>query len=49
MLVALQLFGSSVPHESEADLEGRWVVLIIDDDGEEEGGDEVGHGDNNGG
>ncbi len=47
VLEALQLFCSSVPHESEADFEGRRVVLIIDDDREEEGGDEVGHGDNN--
>lgn len=38
---------STVPHESEADLEGWRVVLKIDDDGEEEGGDEVGHGDDN--
>lgn len=38
---------SIVPHESEADLEGGRVVLIIDDNGEEEGGDEVGQGDNN--
>ena len=36
-----------VPHESEADLKGGRIVLIIDDDGEEEGGDEVGHGNNN--
>lgn len=37
----------AVPHESEADLEGWRVVLKIDDDREEEGGDEVGHRDNN--
>lgn len=36
-----------VPHESEADLEGRRVVLIIDDYGEEKRGDEVGQGDDN--
>lgn len=40
---------SSVPHESEADLEGWRVVLKIDDDGEEERGDKVGQGDDNGG
>lgn len=38
---------STVPHESEADLEDWRVVLKIDDDREEEGGDEVGHGNNN--
>lgn len=36
-----------VPYEREADLKGGRVVLIIDDDGEEEGGNEVGHGNNN--
>lgn len=40
---------STVPHESEADLESRRVVLKINDDREDEGGDEVGQGDNNGG
>lgn len=34
-----------IPHEGEADLEGRRVVLEVDDKGEEEGCDEVGHGD----
>lgn len=38
---------STAPDESEADLEGWRVVLKIDDNGEEEGGDEVGHGDDN--
>lgn len=38
---------STVPHESEADLEGRRVVLKIDDEGEEERGEEVGQGDDN--
>lgn len=37
---------SIIPHESEADLEGRRVVLIIDDNGEEERSNEVGQGDN---
>lgn len=38
---------SAAPHESEADLKGRWVILKVDDHRKEEGGDEVGHGDNN--
>lgn len=37
------------PHEREADLEGWRVVLVADDDGEEEGRDEVGQGDDDGG
>lgn len=35
-----------VPHEGEADLEGRRVVLVVDDNREEEGSDEVGQRDN---
>lgn len=35
------------PHESEADLEGRRVVLVIYYSREEEGGDEVSQGDDN--
>lgn len=41
----LNKWKSIVPHESEADLKGRRVVLIIDDNGEEEGSYEVGQGD----
>lgn len=37
----------TAPDESEADLEGWRVVLKVDDNGEEEGGEEVGHGDDN--
>ena len=34
-----------VPHQGEADLKGRGVVLEVDDDGEEQRGDEVSQGD----
>lgn len=40
-------FTSNAPHESEADLKGWGVVLKADNYREEEGRDEVGHGDNN--
>lgn len=38
---------SEAPHEGEADLKGWGVVLKADYHREEEGRDEVGHGDNN--
>lgn len=43
----LLLMSSAAPHESEADLKGRWVILKVDDHREEERGDKVGHGNNN--
>ena len=39
----------SLPHQGEADLKGGGVVLEVDDEGEEQRGDEVGQGDDDGG
>lgn len=38
----------AVPDEGEADLEGWRVILEIDDDGEQQGGEKVGQGDDDG-
>lgn len=45
--VVIKCGSSNAPHEGEADLKGWGVVLKADNHREEEGRDEVGHGDNN--